>query len=69
VGVTAVLAPAGRSLRGQMRYATAVDAPVTLVLGEDEATRGVVAVKDMAQGGQREVPTAEVVEAVRGMLK
>ena len=54
-GLEAVLAPQGRSLRGQMRHATALRASYALVLGEDELARGAVQVKELASGAQREV--------------
>ena len=54
-GLEAVLAPQGRSLRGQLRHATALRASYALVLGEDELARGAVQVKELASGAQREV--------------
>ena len=54
-GLTAVLAPQGRSLRGQMRHATALKATYALILGEDELAHGAVQVKDLASGAQRAV--------------
>ena len=54
-GLHAVLAPQGRSLRGQLRHATALRAAYALVLGEDELSRGAVQVKELATGEQREV--------------
>ena len=64
-GLRAVLAP-GRSLRGQMRHAQALGARHALILGEDELAKGVVQVKTMASGEQREVPDADAVKAARG---
>ena len=55
-GIGAILAPAGRSLRSQMRYANSLGIPYTLILGEDEMKNGSVILRDMAQGEQREVP-------------
>ena len=55
-GVGAILAPAGRSLRAQLRYANSLGIPFSLILGEDEMKRGSVILRDMAQGEQREVP-------------
>ena len=54
-GLHAVLAPQGRSLRGQLRHASALNASYALVLGEDELARGAVQVKDLATGEQRAV--------------
>ncbi len=58
-GLRAVLAQPGRSLRGQMRHAAALDARYTLVIGDDEVAAGTAQLKDMATGEQRQVPLAE----------
>ena len=61
-GIGAVLAPAGKSLRAQMRFANSLGAPYALILGEDEISRGAVVLRDMAKGEQREVPVQGVAE-------
>lgn len=53
-----------RSLRAQLRLADRAGARWALLLGADEAARGVVTVRDLTSGEQREVPLAEVVEAL-----
>ena len=53
-GLSAVLAQPGRSLRGQMRHASALNARYTLVLGDAEVAAGTVQVKAMDSGDQRE---------------
>ena len=65
-GLPVLIAPAHRSLRSQMRYASAMQARFTLVLGEEELTRGTVAVRDMAGSTQEEVSQAELVEYLQG---
>lgn len=45
----------GRSFRAQMRHADRLKARYTAVLGQDEAARGTVALRDMASGAQEEV--------------
>ena len=55
-GVAAVLAPAGRSLRGQLRYASSVGATHAAIVGEDELARDAVVLRDLARSEQREVP-------------
>ena len=65
-GVSAVLAQPGRSLRGQMRHASALGARYTLVLGDAEVAAGTVQVKHMDSGEQRETPLAEAAALVRG---
>jgi histidyl-tRNA synthetase len=64
-GLSAVLAPTARSLRGQMRHATAMEARYALVLGESEVARGTVQVKNMASGEQTEVAVDEATAAVK----
>lgn len=59
-GVRTVLA-SNRSLRGQMRQATALGARYTLILGADELAKAVVQVKDMATGQQREISNSDLV--------
>ncbi len=63
-GLQTVLAPAGRSLKAQMRYAGSLDAAHVLVLGEDELAEGTVTVRNMAGGEQRQVPLDEAPSAV-----
>ena len=54
-GVASLLAPSGRSLRGQLRYAAAVDATHAAILGADELARGSVTLRDLTKSDQREV--------------
>ncbi len=63
-GHRAVLAQPGRSLRGQMRHASALNARYTLVLGDAEVAAGTVQVKSMDTGEQREAPLAEAASLV-----
>ena len=64
-GLQALLAPAGRSLKAQMRYAGAMGAPYVLILGEEELGRGMVAIREMGGGQQRQIAVAEVAAALR----
>lgn len=64
-GIQAVLAPAGRSMRGQMRHATALKARYSLILGDEEVERETVAVKNMASGEQMEIPAKSAASAIR----
>jgi histidyl-tRNA synthetase len=54
-----------RKLARQMQYADRAGIRFVLMVGEDEAARGVVKVKDMRRGEQFEVARAEVVGALR----
>ena len=59
-GLPVLIAPSGRSLRSQMRYASAMQARFALVLGEEELARGTSAVRDMDAGIQEEIPQTEL---------
>ena len=57
----------GRSLRAALRGANASGARYAAIVGDDEATRGVVQLKPLASDGeQREVALGDAVAAVRG---
>ncbi len=58
--LTIVLAPAQRSLRAQMRYASSVKARYALVIGEDEVTTRALSVRDMDSARQEKVPEADL---------
>ncbi|MBF8266525.1 MAG: hisS [Dehalococcoidia bacterium] len=61
-GIGAVLAPAGKSLRAQMRYANSLGVSYALILGEEEMRSGSALLRDMAKGEQRVVPLQGVAE-------
>ena len=65
-GLAALLAPAGKSLKAQMRYATSVGAPNVILLGEDEVRQGLATLKNMTDGSQRPVAMGELAKALRG---
>ena len=67
-GVGAVLAPAGRSLKSQMRYANSLGIPYALILGEDEIKNGSVIIRDMSRGEQREAPIQEAAQELEALL-
>jgi histidyl-tRNA synthetase len=58
--IAAIMAPPGRSLRAQMRYASSQKAAYAVILGEDELSKGVVALRDMTSGEQKEVTREEL---------
>ena len=64
-GCAPVIVAPERSLKGQLRYASAVGARGVFILGAAELERGVVAYRDMAAGEQREVPLAQAADAAR----
>jgi len=64
-GLSAVLAR-GQSLRAQMRHATSLGARWAVILGEEEWARGAVALRDLRQGRQEEVPRSALLTALEG---
>ncbi|MEX2431304.1 MAG: histidine--tRNA ligase [Dehalococcoidia bacterium] len=64
-GVSAVAAP-DRSLKAQMRYASAIESNTVLILGDQEIANGVVTLRDMATAQQEEVAEAELAERLAG---
>jgi len=53
-----------RSLRAQMKQADRLGARLVVIIGEDEASRGVVRVRDMATGEEREMRAEEVFQSL-----
>jgi histidyl-tRNA synthetase len=65
-GLSADRAWEGRSLKAQMKQADRAGASLALIVGEEEAARGVVTVRHLrADRGQEQVPADEAVERVR----
>ncbi|MBW4717030.1 histidine--tRNA ligase [Saccharothrix obliqua] len=67
-GVRFDLAYGGKGLKGAMKGADRSGARFALVLGERDIEAGVVQLKELASGDQREVPLADVVTSVREAL-
>lgn len=63
-GVSADLAFGGRSLKAQFKAADRCGAEAVVVLGADDASRGVVTVRDLSSGEQREAARDNVVGAL-----
>ena len=59
----------GRALRSQMRQADRAGAAWVLLLGEDEVKRGVAILREMASGGQSEVPLDRVLDEVAARVR
>ena len=68
-GVRADLDHCGRSLKAQFKYANKTAAPLTAVIGDEEAEKGLVKIKRMADGTEKTVPQEMICEAVREMLE
>jgi histidyl-tRNA synthetase len=67
-GVSAIFDTEGKTLKAQMKAAGKGGHRLAIVLGPDEVERGVVQLKDLASGDQREIPRGEVVRAARALL-
>ena len=66
-GIKADMDHCGRSLKAQFKYANKTGAPLTAVIGDDEAANGTVKIKRMADGEEKTVPVADAVESVNRM--
>jgi histidyl-tRNA synthetase len=52
-GLRIVIAPDGRSLRGQMRYAESINALYVVIIGQNELDLNIAQVKNMNDGTQK----------------
>ena len=66
-GVKADMDHVGRSLKAQFKYANKTGAPVTAVIGDDEAASGTVKLKRMSDGTEQTVGVKDAAEAIREM--
>jgi len=58
----------GRKVKGQLKAADRFAAKFTAILGDDELSRGTIALKRMATGEQEEVPLTDLAETIRRKL-
>ena len=68
-GIRADLDHCGRSLKAQFKYANKTGAPVTAVIGDEEAANGTVKLKRMSDGEEKTVPAEEACGAVRELIQ
>lgn len=64
-GVPAEIYPDQARMKKQMEYANRRGIPLVAIIGSEELAAGVVTLKDMRTGDQRQVPFAEVAGAVK----
>ena len=64
-GIGADLDLAARSMKGQMKQASASGARWAAILGERERAAGTVMLKDLSSSDQREIPQDDLIETVR----
>ncbi len=57
----------GKKLKGQMKHANKIKAKFTMILGDDELTRGIASLKTMETGEQQEVKleVSELLETIK----
>lgn len=67
-GIPCDLDHAGRSLKGQMKYAEKAGARYVVLLGEDELGSGEATLRDMGTGRQERIPLGELPAALRKRL-
>lgn len=60
VGLSVLLSPKRSSLRAQLRYASSMNARYTVIIGEQELEEGLVGLRDMDGGEQKQVPVADL---------
>jgi len=64
-GIAAQVDYDSRKVKGQFKSADAAQAACCVIIGPDELAKGVYSLKDLATGGQREVPAAAVSAEIR----
>jgi len=67
-GLRADMDHCGRSLKAQFKYANKTGAPVSATIGEEEAAKSEVRLKEMSTGSEAVVPVSEAGMAVRKMI-
>jgi histidyl-tRNA synthetase len=67
-GIRADIDHCGRSLKAQFKYANKTGAPLTAVIGDEEAANGCVKIKKMTTGEETTVSLNEACGTVRAMI-
>ena len=69
-GFATLLGESGRSFKAQMRRANGSGARFAVIIGEDEAARGVAALKDLREKGDQEtIPLDEIAARLGALLR
>ncbi|SDI76410.1 histidine--tRNA ligase [Alteribacillus bidgolensis] len=68
-GISADKDYVNKKIKGQFKAADRLQASYTAVLGEDELQKGIINVKSMASGEQKEVPLKEFTHYIRGKME
>ena len=67
-GIRADMDHCGRSLKAQFKFANKTGAPLTAVIGDEEAASGNVKIKNMATGEEATVPVETACDKIRQMI-
>ena len=65
----AMLDVAARNIKGQFKYADAIGARFTAVIGDDEIARGEITLKDMRTSEQRQISLGELADVLTAAKK
>ena len=63
-GVVAIIDTLNRNLKGQMKYANKLNARYSVVIGENEIEKGIVTLKNMQSGEQKEIKTIDITKEI-----
>lgn len=63
-GVSAIIDTLNRNLKGQMKYANKLNARYSVVIGENEIEKGIVTLKNMDSGEQKEISAIDITKEI-----
>ena len=63
-GVSAMIDTLNRNLKGQMKYANKLNARYSVVIGENEIEKGIVTLKNMYSGEQKEISAIDITKEI-----
>ena len=63
-GVSAIIDTLNRNLKGQMKYANKLNARYSVVIGENEIEKGIVTLKNMHSGEQKEIKAIDITKEI-----
>lgn len=63
-GVSAIIDTLNRNLKGQMKYANKLNARYSVVIGENEIEKGMVTLKNMYSGEQKEISAIDITKEI-----
>ena len=63
-GVSAIIDTLNRNLKGQMKYANKLNARYSVVIGENEIEKGIVILKNMQSGEQKEIKAIDITKEI-----